>query len=860
MQNCFELDKEYLEKIEHKFNIKKDIAKNRYNELFSVFNDNLTSEEEFLLKFLYAYMPLNDMADYSGEFFLKHIRNILNIKSKVSWGNKISGSDFLHFVLPYRINNENIENFTEVMFKELYPRIKDLSMYDAICEVNHWCHEKATYISTDIRTASPLTVIRTAFGRCGEESTLLVAALRSLCIPSRQCYTPRWAHCDSNHAWVEAWADGIWYFLGACEPEPRLNMGWFTAPSRRAMLVNTRIAGNYTGAEEITLSHEWYTEINLLRNYAPCKNIKVKIKDENGKFVTGAQVRFEIFNSGEFWPIVRLTTNDKGEVSLTTGYGDILIHAHKDGVFGFQKISVKDNDVFEVIISQKSVAEGTLEFKMIPPPEIKDNETSITEEEQKRNTLMLKEEDDIRKAFENTFISQKESDEQAYNLGLPKDRLWKILKMSRGNSHEILKFIKEQTPKYGEWPLKLLESLKEKDLTDTFIPVLTDHLIYSLPLKGNHEDEVFTKYIMCPRVNYEMIGAYKHFFQSRFSKHEIDEFRKEPKLLVNFIKKNIEILDGYNYYVGYSTPRGTFELKKCDSPSVDILYVAMARSFGIPARLRMGDKKPQYLKNGEWIDVNLREDKVLKQNRAVSKIRFNFDDSAQKPVYFGNFSIAKLNNGIFTSLDFEDIDINLFKEGVDLEEGEYRLTTATRLSDGTVLVRFTFIKIKGNETLNIDVKFLSEETENKFYGILPIDFKVKTLNNENLNAVDSLKDNGIVLAFIEPDREPTKHLLRELKEFSKEFNEKGNRIFLIIAEDKYTSAFDDKELSNLPDNVIFCIDINNDALKEIKKATNNDIPEKYPIVYVSDKEGNLIYQSIGYKLGIASDIIKIINK
>lgn len=59
----------------------------------------------------------------------------------------------------------------------------------------------------------------------GEESTFLVAALRSVGIPARQVYTPRWAHTDDNHAWVEAWADGKWYFLGACEPEPVLISG-----------------------------------------------------------------------------------------------------------------------------------------------------------------------------------------------------------------------------------------------------------------------------------------------------------------------------------------------------------------------------------------------------------------------------------------------------------------------------------------------------------------------------------------------------------------------------------------------------------------------------------------------------------
>ena len=95
--------------------------------------------------------------------------------------------------------------------------------------------------------------VKTAYGRCGEESTFTVAALRSVGIPARQVYTPRWAHTDDNHAWVEAWADGKWYFFGACEPEPVLNLGWFNAPASRGMLMHTKVFGRYKGAEEMLL-------------------------------------------------------------------------------------------------------------------------------------------------------------------------------------------------------------------------------------------------------------------------------------------------------------------------------------------------------------------------------------------------------------------------------------------------------------------------------------------------------------------------------------------------------------------------------------------------------------------------------
>ncbi|HBG01651.1 MAG TPA: hypothetical protein DDW87_08775, partial [Firmicutes bacterium] len=75
----------------------------------------------------------------------------------------------------------------------------------------------------------------------------------------------RWAHTDSNHAWVEAWADGEWFFLGACEPEPRLNMGWFEGPAKRAMFLHTRVPGTiYGGPEEVVQLKGDFTELNLL--------------------------------------------------------------------------------------------------------------------------------------------------------------------------------------------------------------------------------------------------------------------------------------------------------------------------------------------------------------------------------------------------------------------------------------------------------------------------------------------------------------------------------------------------------------------------------------------------------------------
>ena len=211
-------------------------------------------------------MPLSDLADYDGEFHLNQVRTAFKARDYFDWGKTIPEDVFRHFVLVHRINNENLDNAREVFFEELKDRVKGMTMEQAALEVNHWCHEKVNYRATDGRTSAPLALIKTAWGRCGEESTFTTTAMRAVGIPARQCYTPRWAHTDDNHAWVEVWIDGNWHYLGACEPEPELDVAWFTGLAKRAMMLHPNVFGPYNGPEEKNDNKDLYLVINLLSN------------------------------------------------------------------------------------------------------------------------------------------------------------------------------------------------------------------------------------------------------------------------------------------------------------------------------------------------------------------------------------------------------------------------------------------------------------------------------------------------------------------------------------------------------------------------------------------------------------------
>jgi hypothetical protein len=860
----FSLDSETLETIERKFGEKRLLTESRKNELFGVFREELSEEEMWALKFLYAYMPLNDLADYDGSLFLSHVRQSLEIRSKVPWGERVPDDLFLHFVLPYRVNNENLEDSRGILFRELADRMTHLSMEDAILETNHWCYEKATYVGNDPRTVSPLTLIRTTLGRCGEQSTLAVAALRSLCIPARQCYTPRWAHTDSNHAWVEAWADGKWHFIGACEPEPRLNQGWFSGPARRAMLVNTRVPSNYPGPEDLTLAHEWYTEINLLDGYAPCRTITVRIKDGNGRPVSGALVSFQVYNYADFFPIAKLTADEQGEVSFKTGYGDLLVRATYEERWGESKIRVGVNDVLEIAIDRLEQRDGIAEFEMVPPPELPgDDSAFVPEEEKQRHNVRLQEGARIRKSFEETFLNETQSSELANKLGLPADRVWNVFRKARGNSYEIAAFLQEQTAEHGEWPLRLLESLNDKDLTDTFRSSLNDHLTGSLPYRDEYDQETFLPYILCPRVMYEMIGPYKQFFQEALPAEEIERYRLDPSEWVRHLSELFEVVEDMTYYQGSATPAGSFRLKKGDRPSRDILFVAVCRSIGIPSRLHPSERKPQYWANGVWHDAEFEDASRPEKQTETGEAYLLRDPDAPidmaEASYFGNFSFARLEGGSYKSLFFPFGKTDVYDEPFELKAGSYRMTVGTRLKDGSVLVRMTYFTVRAGERTTLLLAFRHQSDEDPVLGETDSAWVFSHPDGQVTTLGELAGGKGAVVAWIEPEREPSKHLIREIGELAGGYEAIGLPIIFAVGDEGWSASFDPSSYQGLPAGVVFVRDGSHSAMLQAASRIAANVGG-LPFVMALDDRGRIRYETSGYKLGIGREVLQILTR
>lgn len=838
----FITDTRYRSEVHKQFEKRKLQLTGRKDELFAVFDkDDLKIQEIEALQFLYAYMSLNDLGDYDGDFFYRQIKTAFDARDFFSWGDKVPEELFRHFVLPPRVNNENLDTARIVFFNELKDRIKNMNMKDAALEVNHWCHEKVTYRPADSRTSSPLATVRTGFGRCGEESTFTVAALRAVGIPARQCYTPRWAHTDDNHAWVEVWADGKWYFMGACEPEAELNKAWFTYPAKRAMMVHTNVFGKYYGPESKT-EYPLYTKINVLENYTTTKKLNVTVVDEKNNAVSGAKVKFLIYNYAEYYPVYEQITDIKGNASVTTGLGDMVVWAAKDDRYGYKKVSVSDDDKVVVQLDKTPGKEYQEEWDIKPPVNqatFHKDTSAITAINNKR----LQFEDSIRSVYLSTFLKPDSARLLARKLGLNPDKVTEYIAKSEGNYSEITAYLTRNAS--NPLVLDLLSTLSDKDLRDTPSRVLESHLLHSKNT-DNLPDDVFVKGVLSPRISNEMIREWRPFLQNEFK--EIFPENVCTDLIREWIKKKIKIVEDENYSGCLISPVGVYKLKQCDINSEKVFFVALCRSLNIPTIIDPATSEiSQYVK-GRWEKVVLEPNK---NKLPTGKLTINFhsqDDLV--PQYWTYYTISKFSDGYFQSLDFEgDKRVEKFPVQLELEEGYYCLTTGNRYANGNVLARNEYFSVSKSKQVVKELTIRELEVENKTYGVL----KTSILPSGYYDP------HGMVICFLEPDREPTKHIMNELPDYKTQFDKWSGKFVFVVPTDKTGKNFTPDRYKNLPENSTFILNNGEKIMDEFLKSANQSFRDNYPLIYIVDSKGQIIFYSEGYRIGVGDLISKTIK-
>lgn len=709
-----------------------------------------------------------------------------------------------------------------------------MSMQDAVLEVNHWCHEYVTYEPSDGRTRTPLQSQAALIGRCGEESTFTVAALRSIGIPARQVYTPRWAHTDDNHAWVEAWVDGNWHFFGACEPAPVLDMAWFNAPATRGMMMHTFVRGDYDGPEDVVAVVPDGVNINVTATYAPVVRTNVTVLDADGQPVSDAKVAFALYNYAEYYPLTTSTAGADGRASATTGLGDMIIWAYKDGAYGLGKVRAGE----DAVVSLTSPV-GAFDFNIVPPVPGR-LPFEVTEEQTRENDRRLAAEDSIR--------AQRAAD-TFYTPGTLADAspaLEKMLTAARSNWRVIADFVREGDPEQQPLRMHLLEGITTKDLGDVSREVL------NASMQGAVDTTAFyARYVLSPRISREYLLPLAR--------------RNAPGATPEQIIKEVEaltIIPDWTPRLVTMQPQGIKATGRANKPSRDAYFVALARANNIPARLDPATSVPQWAdKEQKWHDVLFDTPETSKPKGRVQFVKGE-DCRVFDPTYFYQFSLSKIDDeGNMSLLDFPG-DGTLskeFSEPVEVDAGRYLLTSGQRLASGEVLARSVIFDLPQDSTLTIPVEIRHDDTAVSVLG----NFNAENLfTNRDGNRQSILSATGrgyYVIMVLDPGKEPTNHVMRDVAQLREEFEARGIPMVILLKKDADPRAWTtEASMANLPANAITGSDADGKIAAEI--IENLHLGGDLPVVAIADTFNRVVYVTEGYTIGAGQRILDTLRK
>lgn len=804
--------------------------------------------EQILLRYIYACLPLSDVAMIPLDTFRDSASWALHLRESRSDVRALPDEMFLAYVLFPRVNEEELLPCRRLFGEALEARLGGKTGIPAALDINYWCAEQGTYHSDDARTIAPLNFYRRGYGRCGEESAFAVNAMRSFGIPARQVYVPRWAHCEDNHAWIEVFVEGAWHFTGACEPLEILDRGWFTDASSRAMLVHSRYFGHAfePQGEDVIGTEGIVTILNQLARYAKTKRVRIRVQDVSGRPAAGARVYLQLLNQAEYVNVAELTAGEDGTVSFTTGFGTLRVTAEQSGRAlpgASENVLFLDPECTEAVLELRKGETAAAEpagdwtpVTFLAPPAFPVNPQQETP---------------AQKAVGKQKLAAAAKKRQESRGGYENPALREFL--SRASGEPDLARRKTE-----------LSLLSEKDRTDIPFDFLEDDYrtaITQAQMRNKQtDDERFLHDIMPPRVENEVLQPFRRALAQEFSAalHIPDDRVPSPEQAEQVWQLICGAVRSYPERERRSivtSPLACWKSRSGSERSKRILFVAALRSLSMPARLDPVTGEPEFWDGETFRDVrggHGEEGTLLVTQRAGD----NF-------VYYQHWTAAQRTAEGYRTLDLGEPVWEQCGDGescceVRVPAGEYRLLTENRLPNGSIYALEQHVSVSAGETRAVRLRLREASAEEMAaHNALP-DFSLQELSGETVPGSRLLAEGTHVLIWLEEGREPTEHILNEILGLGRELcpYADAGRVGLVVRDRAaLENALLQKTRQAIPSLRLYLADFE-ETVEPLARKMYAD-PDSLPFILMTRDGLTGIYASSGYNVGTGAMILRM---
>ena len=801
------------------------------------------------LNFLLENSSNNDLAVLTEDYLMTNIE--FAIKSKKFKYANYSEDIFKHFVLPHRVSQEPLEDWREIFYTELKPLVEEVeNIEEAAILVNLWALEQMTFKQTSGRDQAPLTTIKRGIGRCEEMMIIYIAAARSVGIPTRTASVPFWNFTNNNHAWVEIWTPDGWKYTGGAEPANTLNKAWFTKTSQRATLITSRAFGNYESKNTIKQKDN-VTTISSIEYYNDFEYIKIKVKDVDEKLVTDAAVVLYAATYGGLFPITELKTDENGSVKIPLGKGTVFVTAFKDDKLGYSILNTMENNSLELILSKDKNLDEHFTF-LFPIPVDKTDKAEQKEVLGDKYKLMrenaaLKRKDRLNNQknsieFVEYYDVAKKTEKQDSIFFENRKEFLKKCDDIAGNLKQF-QYLLEKTddPQEIEIIVNMIEKWDIKELCEipdsTAIQTVVDIFIQARNNFPDIPDSIFVDNVIgfTWRSSTPPQNGWQKDFYLKIEKLTAKNTPKTVKKVIKWVDKNIVVDEDFvwTYFSGSLNPDDILNMKTIPEFYRTKLINSALKLLGVPIQWK---GRLEYFDGKDFVAVEEKEKKEEQDHEEFITISIFVDGEKVKADSYENFLIAKLSE--------EGTISNTYFDG---ENDSLDYKTNYRYKDKDNVYIESFVR-NGNGDANIVIKSIDGLDSVRIDLITPkeyLDNSDKWCEETKQNIIKVVEESDSVafkLIFVrgEIPTEPEKRMLDQFSAKTEEFQK--SKVELILYSE------------------IRAVDDLDDLSEKFKIITGDKIIseniENYPVIFLLNKENEIIFSSVGYNMGIADLLLK----
>jgi len=787
----------------HETRVEATLARHLDGERIASWLDTLapgTLEHE-AAEWILAWLPHSDLALLDLPLLREHVEIAAASYREAPWREELPRELWLHYIVPHRVSQEPAQPWRRVIREELWPRVKDAAtMEEAALAVNRWCREQATFKSTSGRDQGPLTTMARGIGRCEEEMILTICALRAVGIPARSCATPYWSFTDNNHAWVETWADGRWWYLGGCEPDRCLDRAWFTNSARRTGFVRSVGYGEFDPAPEpLYRAEDGSTLVNTTGVYTEPIYVTATL---GGRFADAEQqeIHVNVLNFGSLRPVARFESGTTialgpGEYAFTAGSEDELLLEVAGGRSGDTvAITLDESDRYDLAASPGF----WLRYPESDARPARDEDLVSDEEDARLNRAIARRDGDRAK------LRTPDEAERALLEALPEDqrtRFEAALELPFERASTLFLLLERYPDGAGrEDLLAFLDACDDKDLLELGEVGVRSHIDGARAVRRRLEtvglalpDSIYTQGILPCRIAREPGGPWR------------DALPLLP-LATDAQGSLLTILDAWTagtelaevgFFGAPLDPAQCWALGLGGERDLQVGLVGLLRRNGFPARWRHG-KVEAWL--GEWQGLDAEAGRVIEPESEGGEesgtgmmdiVITRGGEPYPTAESYRHFNVARPEDGWLASPWWDP------RQGEqEWDAGEFVLCSANRVPGGSIYGRLRGFTVKAGESTRVELPLdlgPGWDPEGVFTKDLPWPHVLNVLHSMQENtgggraALSSIHEREDCLIFVYEAGEPATRMLDALVKVRDRLRNAGVTILFVAAGERIAS-------------------------------------------------------------------------